>query len=241
MNLPAPVVDQLTLPVNLRAEATFSNFYAPPGSPGDLVVSSLKVLLDQPLGQVVYLWGGQGAGCRHLLQAACRELLRADRGSVQYLPLEEMSDLAPSPLLEDLEQLTLVCLSRIQTIAGIGDWELALFDLYNRILDAGSSLLLTADRPPGSLPLQLPDLKSRLTAAAVYHLPPPDDNDKMAILQFRAAGLGLQLGDDAARYLINRAPRSMESLMACLQRLDQASLQQRRKLTVPFIRQLFGW
>ena len=42
-------------------------------------------------------------------------------------------------------------------------WEMAIFNLYNRILESGKTrLLITGDRPPRQLNLGLPDLASRL-------------------------------------------------------------------------------
>ena len=62
-----------------------------------------------------------------------------------------------------MEQLALVCIDNIECIAGEEEWEMAIFDLYNRILETGKTrLLITGDRPPRQLNLKLPDLASRL-------------------------------------------------------------------------------
>ena len=46
-----------------------------------------------------------------------------------------------------------------------------------------------------------------------------------------------ELPDDSARYLLTHYRRDMVSLCAMLDSLDLASLAERRRLTVPFIRQ----
>ena len=51
----------------------------------------------------------------------------------------------------------------------------------------------------------------------------------------------MELSDDVARYLINRAARDLSELMACLDTLESASLEEKRKLSIPFVKQVFGW
>ena len=60
-------------------------------------------------------------------------------------------------VLDGMEQLSLVCIDNIECIAGDELWEMAIFDLYNRILESGKTrLLITGDRPPRQLKLGKP-------------------------------------------------------------------------------------
>lgn len=235
---------QLSLRVSLRAEARLDNFYAVHGSLRAQVLSNLQLVLsDGKKAGGIYLWGQEGAGCTHLLHAACHFTQNADNSScgAQFLPLGELADCDPGALLEGMERHPLVCLHHLHRVVGIDDWEVALFDLYHRLQDSARPLLISANGPPASLPFRLPDLQSRLSACTIYHLPAYSDLEKLAILQYRASSLGLHLGDDAAGYLVNRAPRNLKSLMALLQRLDRAALEQQRRLSVPFIKATLGW
>ena len=54
----------------------------------------------------------------------------------------------------------------------------------------------------------------------------------------RAQERGFELPDETGRYLMSRYPRDLSSLFAVLDRLDQASLQAQRRLTVPFVKQV---
>ena len=185
-----------------------------------------------------------------MLQASCH-WISAQRDSdqdsatqgmlAQYLPLDELQDYSPQDLLENLEQLPLTCLDNIQVIAGNPEWEQALFDLYNRVRQAGTCLLVGANQAPRELPLALLDLQSRFGWGPVFQLPVPDDEEKIAILQFRAARRGMSLNDEVASYLINRSGRGMAELMGCLDRLEEVSLQEGRKLSVPFVKQVFNF
>lgn len=107
--------------------------------------------------------------------------------------------------------------------------------------DAGGRLLVSADRSPREVVLDLPDLHSRFNLALVFHLQELDDDEKLRALQLRASRRGLFLSDEVGRFLLGRLTRSMDALFAALERLDQASLQAQRKLTIPFVKDvLFG-
>jgi len=230
---------QLPLGVRLRDDATFINFY--PGA-NAAALGYVERLCEPDAGwteSLIYLWGAEGVGRSHLLQAACIRF--EQRGELAiYLPLAEVADYGPA-LLDNLEQSELVCLDDLEAIAGRAEWEEALFHLFNRLRDAGRRLLLSAAVPPRELQIKLPDLKSRLTLALVFQLQGLSDEDKLRALQLRASRRGLHLTDEVGRFILTRGSRSMSSLFDLLDRLDQASLQAQRKLTIPFLKETLGW
>lgn len=233
------MTDQLGLTLSLGDDATFDNYY----SENDPVRSQLVSLLKDgiPSGEnLLYLWGGGGAGGRHLLQASCQYFLASGR-SAQYLPLEDVVGLDADALLDGIEHVSLCCLDGLQLIGTHRDWQKAIFNLYNRVRDCGNLLLVHADRPPRELPLELADLQSRLCGGLTYHLAPYTDEDKRAIVQFRAQRLGMHLGDDVAAYILSRGSRSLERLMGYLAELDCASIKAQRRITIPFVKEVFHW
>ena len=231
---------QLPLNISLREDATFNNFYFPSTSKNAEVVNALQTQLASGNGAVVYLWGGSGSGITHLLQAACHTVGAQSQTSV-YLPLGELAGYAPTSLLEGLEQQVLVCLDDLQTIAGNPGWEETLFDLYNRVSEQRHNLFIGADCGPHQLLLTLPDLRSRLGAAFVYHVESLQDDDKLVALQARASARGLHINNDVAQYILNRSPRDTHKLFDVLEHLDEMSLSAQRKLTIPFVKQVLGW
>ena len=64
------------------------------------------------------------------------------------------------------------------------------------------------------------------------------DDEKIAALKTQAAGRGLELQDDAFDYLMRRAPRDMRSLMSLLVALDRYSLEHKRAITLPLLREV---
>lgn len=232
--------EQLILNVNLNDNATFENFFLQKDSDNAVVVKVLQNQLLSRKNPFVYLWGGKGSGVSHLLQASCHNTL-AQSLSAQYLSLSEFSDYSPEELFRNLDAVSLICLDNVQFVSGNIHWEQQLFNLYNRIKDSGRSLLIGANCSARELPLSLPDLQSRFSSGSLFQLASLDDTSKSKILQFRALGRGIKITDDIAQFIIARAPREMNSLMNCLSILEKLSLQEKRKLSKPFIKAALGW
>ena len=223
-------------PVMLRDDATLENFLFAEE------LGALSVALQRQMTDAgdpsLYLYGPPGSGRSHLLQGACHAM---PPGESLYLPLGTLRDQEPARVLAGIEGLARVCLDDLQTIARHGDWELSLFHLINRCLGTGCRLLFSADRSPRELALALPDLGSRLSGATVFRLASAGDSRKLAILLFRAKRRGMNLSEEAGRYILSRAPRGLAELMAILDGLDRDALAAGRSLTVPFIKERLGW
>lgn len=217
---------QLTLGISLRDDATFDNYFA---GQNEQVVHSLVEQLEP----YVFLFGEQGSGKSHLLQAACHEAGK-DNSPVVYLPLSEPG-LMPA-MLEGLESMALVALDDVNSIIGDDVWETALFNLYNRAREEGTKLLVSSNEPLASLDIKLADLRSRLSWGPVFQLSGLSDKDKQFALQQRAKNRGLELEDGVVTYLLKRSPRDMNSLFSLFEKLDKASMVEKRRLTIPFIK-----
>ncbi len=231
---------QLSLGIQLRDDATFGNYYAQDNRLNQQVLMALQYQLQSFGEQFIYLSGAPGVGVSHLLQAACHHA--GEQGKLaQYLPLQELILVEPTNLLEGLEALDLVCLDGLQHVIGRPDWERALFSFFNAMRDSGRRVVMAANKGPRELPVQLPDLQSRLNWGLVYQVQPLDDASKQKALQMRARGRGLELTDEVAQYILHRAPRSTHELFKTLDRLDEASLAEQRRLTIPFVKQTLGF
>lgn len=230
---------QLSLGVSLNDDATFENFYAPDLARNALVVDGLKRQVEGKGESFVYLWGAPGAGLTHLLQASCHYAQTLGQ-SVQYLPLRDMVGYAPEEIFAGLDSLDMVCLDCLASIAGRPDWELAIFNLYNMLREAGKKLLVAAEHGPHELAVDLPDLRSRLQWGVTYQVRNLSDDDKQQALQMRARARGLELSDEVAQFIIQRLSRDTNELFWQLQRLDHASLAEQRKLTIPFIKKVLA-
>ena len=199
-----------------------------------VVIEALRRSLEPGGEPILYLFGPTGCGRTHLLLGQCTE---AEGHGLRcaYLSLKEYAALAPE-MLEGLENLDLVAVDDIQAIATDPIWEEALFALFNRCRDLGTRMLFSADCGPGALPVQLPDLRSRLAWGLTLSMHALDDAGRLDLLQSLARRRALKLPDDVARYLLDRTPRHPGDLVDTITRLDKASLAEKRRLTIPFVR-----
>lgn len=217
--------NQLTLKVSLKSDATFDNYRV---GVNQQLIAALKSSAER----FIYFYGKEGVGRTHLLQAVCH----ATSHSV-YLPFTHSHDFSPV-ILDDLEQLSVVCLDDINVIASQPAWEEALFHLYNRIQCTQTRLIMTANVVPHALGIKLPDLLSRLNASLLFQLQPLSDEEKLVVLIRRAEERGMHLSEDVAKFILTHSPRQMTTLFAALETLDKMSLSAQRKLTIPFVKEV---
>ena len=165
------------------------------------------------------------------MQAVCD--MAGDRSV--YVTLSMFAAAGPA-ILEGLASRELVCIDDIDSVAGDIDWEAALFDLCNQVFDAGGKLLVTASGAPRECRIELSDLASRLSRLPAFHVKALNDEQRVEALQLRATHRGLELPGDTARYLLKRSRRDMSSLYELLDKLDLEALRAKRRLTIPFVR-----
>jgi DnaA-homolog protein len=215
---------QMALGVRLRAGAIYESF-APGGN------SEILTALRSPSALPVWLWGAPGSGKTHLLQAACA----AAGEAAAYFPLDRAVSLPPEALA-GYERSPVLCIDDVDQVAGDPDWERALFRLFNEAGELRSRLIFAASVAPRQAPWVLDDWRSRAAACVVYQLHELDDEGRIEALRLRAAQRGLQLPYETSEYLLKRMPRDLRSLFDVLDALDEASLVEQRRLTIPFIR-----
>ncbi|WP_374088252.1 DnaA regulatory inactivator Hda [Methylomicrobium lacus] len=224
---------QLPLQFVFRANQTFQDFF--PGA-NSAVLNHLQRCVAGSGETFIFLWGQSGLGKSHLLQACCHEAQKLGLSSF-YFDLQQAAG-ASAELLNGLEALELVCLDNVEKMEGLANWELALFNFFNRHRDLGHRLIISSNVGPKALAIELPDLKTRLNWGLALHIATPDDKGRIAALEYKARRMGLEISPQAGRFLLNRADRDMASLWRLLDNLDQASLSAKRKLTIPFLKQI---
>lgn len=223
------------LPLALRAppdQQLERYLRAPAGLP-----EQLQGLAGGEMVDAVYLLGVGATGKTHLLVGCCTLATTLGR-QAGYLALSNVRGCLRTAS-EGLDG-DLVALDDIDAIAGNREDEVALFDLHNRLRDAGRSVLYAASAAPDALPLVLPDLRSRLAQCTRWTLPVLDDDARADLLRQRATARGLDFDEAALEWMLRRCSRDLGTLTALFERLDRASLVAQRRLTVPFLRQVLG-
>ena len=167
---------------------------------------------------VAAMVGPAGSGKTHLAR------MWAARARAIPIPPERLDALDPAtlgarPVL--IEDASAVALGRRSTAVG-------LFHLINHVRGQGSSLLLTARSSPAAWPVSLPDLASRLRAAAHVTLPAPDEGLMRAVMLKLMADRQLPLDEAVVDAAIPRLDRSLAAVRDLVRRIDRHALATRR-------------
>ncbi len=222
---------QLALAVALADPQDFEHFHA---GPNGAAVATLRALLDAEDSSGLLLHGSSGCGKTHLVQALLKEAsdegLRATLLDVQTL----------SAVTRALETVTLLCIDGLDAAPLEEAQALALIRLLDARRQRAVATLITARKPAAQLMLPRPDLLTRLTAFTSFGLKPLSDDDRIGLLRLRASTRGLTLSLEVASYLLRHLPRDVASLLAAVDRLDQASLAAQRGLTIPLVQETLG-
>lgn len=208
---------QIHLPLALPASYSRADFVAAPCN-----AHALHMITQGgwPAGKLV-LTGPEGAGKTHLLHVWVAEqgatLLRAQDLDGADLPaLAAQGGVA----LDDAGQ-----------VAGHPAREAALFHLHNLLAAGGGQILLTARSPVRDWGLRLPDLASRLQAAAHVALAAPDDALLAAVLTKLFADRQVTIPDKLVPYLLPRMERSLAGAQQIVARLDAAALARKKPIS----------
>lgn len=227
---------QLPLPIQQMDDETLDNFYPENNL---LLLNSLQKNINQLEQSFFYIWGEKSCGKTHLLKALTHHFYKQQRRAI-YVPLSKACYFSPA-VLENLEYQQLVCLDDIHQVMKNAEWEIAIFDLFNRIKSLGNTLLVvSSEYSPNGLDVDLPDLSSRLHWGEIYQLQGLNEKQKILVLQTAAHLRGIELPEDTAQFLLKRLDRDMQNLLNTLAELDKASLQAQRKLTIPFVKSILN-
>ncbi len=210
-------MQQLLLDIRPPAIPDLAHFVV--GRNRELMVQLQAMLEGRATERMVYLWGAPHCGKTYLLQAwaqACHS-----RG----LSVDETGQHPAQAVVIDHAD----------------DWDaaqqFAAFATYNRMREARGLWLAAGRLPPAELPL-MPELRTRLGWGLVFQVNGLNDEEKQAALAHHANSLGFRLEPQVADYLLNHYPRDMGNLLRVLEALDRLSLETKRPITLPLVRQL---
>jgi len=234
LNTADPTSGQLAFPIAGNEKASFENYWV--GHNSELV-SALRASLQTGEPKVIYFYGPSGSGKSHLLFAAMR-LAKDEVINTSYLSL---SDAYVSPAMLDVVDVDhVVCVDNIQAWSGNEDKERALFTLFEQIKHSGGLLLVSANQPPDASGFVIRDLVSRLSSGLIYALRELSDEQRFEAIKMRAQQRGLSMNDDVVKFLVSRATRDTADLFSILDRIDKASLAEKRRVTIPFLQDLLN-
>jgi len=223
---------QLLLDLSAQQPPTFDTFVT--GRNAELLqrLQDIAAAHAQPAlnDRFIYLWGETGAGKTHLLHSLLHSLTQegilnsrlipagADDSAFNYDPAIQCY------LLDDCEQLPPAS-------------QIAAFALFNQIRELGGYLVSAGAQPPAQLQVR-EDLRTRLGWGLIYQLHGLTDEEKIAALTQSAQARGMTVSPGILSYLLTHYRRDMPSLSRMLDALDRYSLETKRPITLPLLRDL---
>lgn len=212
-------MSQLLLDISPDTPPTLDNFVA--GRNAELL-AALCYALGGRGERSIYLWGEEGSGKSHLLQACVAAAQAAQRDAIY----------AQGSVPQPAEVVAVDDVERLDDTAQIG-----LFDLYNRMRDGGGLLITSGKASPLHLNLR-DDLRTRLGWGLVYQVHGLSDEEKAQALSQHAQSRGFALPPEVTQYLLRHGRRDLPSLMAVLDALDEHSLRLHRAPSVPLLKEV---
>ena len=215
------MMQQLLLSLAARPAPTLDSFYRGRNA---AALAALEGALSNGE-RFVCLWGEAGSGKSHLLRAFAAE------ARLRGLPSRYVG--APHAELLEARPTEAHAVDDVETLGSAG--QVALFDLFNAARSEGGRVVTASPCPPAELPVR-EDLRSRLGSGIVLRVLALDDEEKAAALCRHAASRGLRLAPEITSYLLTHCGRDMGTQVAVLDALDRYSLEHKRPITVPLLR-----
>lgn len=177
----------------------------------------------------LYLWGVQGTGKSHILQAWVGQALARGDTAIYIHPHH-------APLTELAETHDFIAIDQIQDLNA--EEQAELFYLFNQIRNNHRGhLLLAADTPPSQLILR-EDLRTRMAFCLVYEVQPLSSDEKIILLNDLAKTRQMGIDKQVLTYLVNNWYTDLPSLLNIFNELANYSLIMKKKINLDLLRQL---
>jgi chromosomal replication initiator protein len=169
----------------------------------------------------LFVHGNVGLGKSHLLQAICQTIQRRDPSArVLYLSCEDFTNAfiqaIQSHQLDAFRQLyrsaDVLVIDDVQFLANKEKTQDEFFHTFNALYDAQKQIVLSSDRPPVEIPTVEERLVSRFKWGLVAEVEAPCFDTRVAIVRRKAAGRGVDLPEDVARFLAERVTANIREL-----------------------------
>ena len=187
----------------------------------------------------IYWWGPEGSGRSHLLHAIGNA---AEDVGLEHIALTSFEPISWVRLEEKMSALSESATPSVITVDDVDCLDDRLVGSLFRILNGVQSskaihIFMAGNAAPANLKLR-EDLRTRLGWGLIYQTQLLDDDEKIQALEEAAKARGLVLSPDVLPWLLSRFYRDMPSLMALIDALDAYSLETKRAVTLPLVREL---
>jgi DnaA family protein len=241
MSIKAP--KQFTLDILVTPKPTLKNFVLPiknNKSSVDLmeVLKSLVLFWENPGSsnpelEMIYIWGPSGSGKTHLLKALSDLALENEIGSCYLEPGSSLWGYL------DYGNMLVHRVYLVDNVDYLSENEQKSF--FRLLIEAkeNEEILIIASGSQSISGLTLrSDISSRLSSGLNFELQTLHDEEKILAIKEFALARGINLPNDIAPWLIEHFHRDLPSLLSLIEALDHYSLQSKRAINLPLVRDL---
>jgi len=193
--------------------------------------ASKKVSQDISHYNPLYIYGGVGMGKTHLLNAIGLSL--KDKNKVMLIPAERfMYQFVRSIKLNEMVKFKeyfrntdILLIDDIQFMNGKEAMQEEFFHTFNALLDKGSQIIVSADRPPNKLSRIQDRIKSRFSGGLVVDIQSPDYDLRYKIVQLKSEELRVfysdqfKISEEAQRFISTEIRTNIRELTGALNRI----------------------
>ena len=193
--------------------------------------ASLKVSENISHYNPLYIYGGVGMGKTHLLNSIGYELkknnkvmfISAERFMYQFVKSIKSNDMVK--FKEYFRNTDILLIDDIQFISGKEAMQEEFFHTFNALLDKGSQIIVSADRPPNKLSRIQERIKSRFSGGLVVDIQKPDLELRKKIIQKKTEELNnlysdqLQISKDIENFISTEINGSIRELVGAINRV----------------------
>lgn len=167
----------------------------------------------------LFIYGPVGVGKTHLMQAIANEVYKKNQDlKIIYITSEEFTNAVVEAIQEKytarmkkrFRSVSLLIIDDVQFFAGKEKIQEELFHTFNSLIDMGSQIVLSSDRPPSEIRKLEKRLSSRFSGGLTVDIAPLDFELKTAILLIKAKKHNVDLPIEAAKKIAERARDARE-------------------------------
>ncbi len=227
----------------LNPSLNFDSFIQ--GKSNDIALSySKKVCEHISRYNPLYICGGVGLGKTHLLNAIGLKLqtennvmfISAERFMYHFIKSIKKNDMVN--FKDFFRKSSVFIIDDIQFISGKESLQEEFFHTFNSLMDKGSQIIISSDRPPLKLDRVQDRIKSRLAGGLVVDIDVPDNELKIKIIKKKIEEIQIQfkeninLTDEVVNYIASESKTNIRELIGVLNRVIAFSRVHNKVLTI---------
>lgn len=209
-------------------EYTFERFVV--GNSNKLAHAAALAVAEHPAENYnpLFIHGESGLGKTHLLYAIAHGLKQNHpEAKVVYIKGDDFTNELVASIQEGknaefrekYRQATLLLVDDVQFIAGKVQTQEEFFHTFNALYESGKQIVLTSDRPPREMTKLEDRLRTRFEWGLMVDVAPPDFETRFAIVQNKAAMLGVKLPNEVTDYIAENITSNVRQIEGTLNKI----------------------